>query len=60
MSKLGQRLIKAAEEAVAFARGEDTGAKVTEFCTQCGASFPPREGEGICKEWEKCQQRQND
>lgn len=31
MSKLGQRMIAAAEEALAFAEGEDTGAILHEF-----------------------------
>lgn len=25
-----------------------------EFCIICGASFPPREGEGTCINWESC------
>ena len=25
-----------------------------EFCRECGAHFPPRDGEGRCKEWEVC------
>lgn len=29
-----------------------------DFCIQCGASFPPRYGEGICKDWEKCREKQ--
>lgn len=28
--------------------------KHRDFCTKCGASFPPRDGEGHCVEWEKC------
>ena len=28
------------------------------FCRQCGASFPPREGEGICVDWHKCLMKQ--
>ena len=33
-----------------------------EFCTTCGASFPPREGEGTCINWEFCRdiQQQDD
>lgn len=31
---------------------------ITEFCVQCGASFPPRPGEGICKDWERCLEHQ--
>jgi hypothetical protein len=58
MTKLGQRLILAAEEAVDFAKGKDTGAVVHEFCTKCGASFPPREGEGTCREWKECYVKQ--
>ena len=27
-----------------------------EFCILCGASFPPREGEGRCElPWQRCQ-----
>lgn len=29
-----------------------------DFCTKCGASFPPRYGEGTCREWEKCRDAQ--
>jgi len=28
------------------------------FCKQCGAHFPPREGEGICKDWKNCLAKQ--
>lgn len=28
--------------------------KGRDFCSECGASFPPRDGEGHCVEWEKC------
>jgi len=28
-----------------------------EFCSLCGASFPPRDGEGVCPDWKWCQQR---
>lgn len=31
-----------------------------EFCRECGASFPPREGEGHCKDWKICQKRWDD
>lgn len=34
--------------------------EVTEFCIECGASFPPRFGEGICKEWKECETAQRD
>lgn len=27
---------------------------LNDFCNECGAWFPPREGEGICKEWQNC------
>jgi hypothetical protein len=27
---------------------------LAEFCRKCGASFPPRKGEGHCVEWEQC------
>jgi hypothetical protein len=29
----------------------------TEFCIKCGMSWPPREGEIGCVEWEDCRQR---
>lgn len=28
------------------------------FCRQCGSSFPPRDGEGTCKEWWTCHAKQ--
>ena len=28
------------------------------FCRECGAGFPPREGEGHCKEWKECMIKQ--
>lgn len=27
---------------------------IPEFCVFCGANFPPREGEGICKDYSEC------
>lgn len=31
-----------------------------DFCNECGAWFPPEDkpGQGICKEWQKCLERQ--
>ena len=29
-----------------------------EFCVSCGASFPPRYGEGRCVSWERCARNQ--
>ena len=28
------------------------------FCRECGAGFPPRNGEGICKDWKNCLAKQ--
>lgn len=30
------------------------------FCVQCGAGFPPREGEGICRDWKVCELKQRE
>lgn len=32
--------------------------ELNDFCNKCGACFPPREGEGICKDWEQCRAKQ--
>lgn len=39
-------------------QSEPIGIKPIEFCIKCGASFPPREGEGICIEWKECYRKQ--
>lgn len=33
---------------------------ISEFCIQCGASFPPKDGEGICMEWKECYRKQGE
>ena len=32
---------------------------VAEFCKSCGASFPPRYGEGTCVDWVSCFHRES-
>jgi len=32
--------------------------KDRDFCRECGAKFPPKEGEGHCVTWEQCRDGQ--
>lgn len=36
----------------------ETTCIIKDFCTQCGAQFPPKPGEGHCKLWILCYEEQ--
>jgi hypothetical protein len=31
---------------------------MSDFCRKCGASFPPKLGEGRCVDWQRCWENQ--